>query len=249
MKTLAIIDGDSLLYFNMGGDSILSATNALNERICEICDAVDADRFVMYLTPERCFRYDIAKTRHYKGNRRKVVKPPMLAALRAYATDTLGAVIDHYFEADDMVAIHRNHTEGGIIAAIDKDVLCQIEGRHWNYRKNEWHETSKDAARRFLYLQILTGDSGDNIPGLPGVGLKTAEKMLSEGGHNYGKTVSEAYLKKYGKAEYVNHFNEQFFLVKIRQRIFGKSKEERLATPFKVDCLPGSSECDFEIIQ
>jgi len=66
-----------------------------------------------------------------------------------------------------------------------------VRGRHLNWVTGQ-HYTVDDGlgtvdlvgkkivgrGRKFFYHQLLTGDSTDNIPGLPGVGEKTAYNIL-----------------------------------------------------------------------
>lgn len=217
---LAIIDADSLLYFNMGEDSIQECINGLLEAISDICVETGSTHYVLYLTGHDCFRYDIAKTKPYKGNRRdESEKPPMFFALKHYALHTLGATVSPKLEADDMVALHRNKilatkTNDCVIAAIDKDVLCQIPGRHWNYQKNEFVTTSEEDAERFLWIQTITGDSTDNIQGIPRVGPAGAEKILNT---DYPAETLNAYIDKFGTHRGTALFSEMFSLVAIIQ--------------------------------
>ena len=67
-----------------------------------------------------------------------------------------------------------------VICSPDKDVLLQIPGHHYNYQKNEWVNTTEESAWRFLWLQVLAGDSVDGIPGIPGIGMKKAEKAFED---------------------------------------------------------------------
>ena len=60
-------------------------------------------------------------------------------------------------------------------------------------------EQGEYEAYRFTLMQTLAGDLGDGIPGLPRVGLKTAEKLLGEYGFDWKGVVS--IYEKYGKTE------------------------------------------------
>jgi 5'-3' exonuclease len=97
-------------------------------------------------------------------------------------------------EADDLLYIWRNEAlergETPIIASIDKDLLC-ISGKHYRFpRGNLYEQGSRDpsliidvdeeSALRNYYTQLLTGDSTDNIPGLPQVGAVRAKAILSD---------------------------------------------------------------------
>ena len=85
-------------------------------------------------------------------------------------------------EADDLVAIWAHEAldrkEEYVICGIDKDLL-QIPGHHYNYGKDTWKLINEEEALHNLYLQCLTGDATDNIPGLKGIGPKKAEKILA----------------------------------------------------------------------
>ena len=138
------------------------------------------DRFVMYLGGTNNFRYDIAPD--YKANRDGMPKPVHLQALTDYAIRK-GAIVPDGYEADDSVAIraweHLNAGTNFVIAGIDKD-LRQIPGWHYNYGKgNPPFEIDPTTAEFNFYVQLLMGDSSDNIPGIKGVGIKTAEKLLA----------------------------------------------------------------------
>jgi hypothetical protein len=251
---LAIIDADSLIYYNMSGDSIQECINGLLEAVSNICVETGSTHYVLYLTGHDCFRYDIAKTKPYKGNRRgEEDKPPMFFALKHYMLYTLGAVISPKLEADDMVALHRNKilatkNNDCVIAAIDKDVLCQIPGRHWNYQKSEFVNTTEDEAERFLWTQTITGDSTDNIQGIPRVGPAGAEKILD---HDYAAETLTAYVEKFGPRKGVLMFDEMFQLVAIVQDEELCPVKPVYAEPALAELLPKPQHdaSDFEAIE
>ena len=85
-------------------------------------------------------------------------------------------------EADDLVSIWAHEAldrkEEYVICGIDKDLL-QIPGHHYNYGKDTWQLINEEEALHNLYIQCLTGDNTDNIPGLKGIGPKKAQKILA----------------------------------------------------------------------
>jgi len=216
-EKVALIDADSLMYYEMGKDTLEEAIEGLNNRINIILNETNTTTYAGFLTLSKCFRYDIAKTRDYKGNRKHGAKPPIFYALKAYLQGE-----PHNFtavsglEADDCVAIHKTELgNNSIICSPDKDVLRQIPGKHFDYNKMIWINTSKDDADRFLWIQTLMGDPTDGIPGLPKVGEKTAIKILNENPKmlEHYQLVIEKYVEKFGIFEGMCKFAETFHLV------------------------------------
>ncbi len=98
------------------------------------------------------------------------------------------------FEADDLIATvataAANRALDVLICTTDKDCrqLIGDRVRMFNLRKKEildreallkdWEITPEQV----IDLQTLVGDSVDNVPGVPGIGLKTAAKLLKEHG-------------------------------------------------------------------
>ena len=71
------------------------------------------------------------------------------------------------FEADDLASHYAR--EGALVVSFDKDVYKSSEGIFYNPHHKHMCiiKTTKEEARRFTLLQVLTGDSTDNIPALP----------------------------------------------------------------------------------
>ena len=118
----------------------------------------------------------------YKSNRKGIRRPHHLEGLKDRLRDEYRAISrDSEFEADDLIAMEATRLEREgipfIICTIDKD-LKQIPGSHYNFVKREYFTVTEVEGLRSLYKQILTGDTADGIPGLKGVGPKTAEKLI-----------------------------------------------------------------------
>jgi len=121
------------------------------------------------------FRIAAATIKPYKGNRVQP-KPLHYEDIREYLRSHWGALTTNGYEADDALGIEQDATS--CIATIDKD-LNMIPGFHYNWQKDQFFEISVPDAIYFFYKQLLTGDTTDNIQGLPGIGPKKAEKILS----------------------------------------------------------------------
>lgn len=123
MKRIALIDGDLIVHeISVLGEYYAEEDTEkekrlyrdfryleeiINTRIDEILDAAqcDATPFI-YLSGENNFRYDIAKTKPYKGNR-KSEKPFHYDNVKWYIISRYNAIIVDGMEADDAMAIHQ----------------------------------------------------------------------------------------------------------------------------------------------
>lgn len=106
------------------------------------------------------------------------------------------AVASGEFEADDLLATlaakARRAGQPFLIASEDKDLAQLLVGagdRLWQVARNRVLDRTTAAAWlgidpvRLPELQALTGDAGDNIPGLPGFGPVSARAVLADCGH------------------------------------------------------------------
>lgn len=175
------VDGDIIAYrtaavceehFEGACESIIDTT------LTEIATDTGITNMRIYVSGENNFRKKIAVTKPYKGNRATMVAPRFLNFCKSYLVDKYHAIRMHGYEADDGIASDMVQN-GAIHCGIDKDIK-QIQGKHYNYVNKEWDTISEDQARLNLFRQVLTGDISDNIPGLPRVGVKTAEKIITE---------------------------------------------------------------------
>jgi DNA polymerase-1 len=124
-------------------------------------------------------------------------KPVGYGALKEWAKENFPYFEKDQLEADDCMGILATKFPGKAFpATMDKDLLT-IPGRmfHLNQKlEGKWVESNeKDGNRQFL-LQALMGDATDGYGGCPGIGPKTAEKLLDKHGAVW-KTVVDAYLK------------------------------------------------------
>jgi len=222
---IVLIDGDSLLYFEMGKPTLEEAILGLDDRINTMLEKAETNKYAGFLTIGKCFRYDRATTKKYKGNRKHGDKPIIFHALKAYLQQHWKFTYISDFEADDLVAIYGEGLEGNtMICSPDKDVLHQVEGNHFNYRTAEMVHTTPTEAGLFLWKQMLMGDPTDGIQGIPKLGPKTAEKLMNNVQYeDMPAMVLNKYIEKFGIHEGIHRFAETFKLVYIL-----KTKEEAL---------------------
>ena len=141
------------------------------------------------------FRNDLSP--EYKANR---PDPPddlipqfalVRDATRAFNLDCIEAP---GFEADDLIATYTHQalqTEATVtIVSSDKDLMQLVSDRVRMYDSiknrfigiNEVKEKFGVLPEKVIDVQALAGDSTDNVPGVPGIGIKTAAQLINEYG-------------------------------------------------------------------
>lgn len=180
-----LIDGDILTYraaFSCEDQPFEDACDKIDQLVEDIIGAVafDGDFSIceMFITGKGNFRFDVQPT--YKQNRSGKPKPQHLQGLRDYLVEAYDANVSVGEEADDVIAIRA--TELGpdtVIASIDKDFL-QVPCWHYNLNKDTLTKVEPFEGLRFIYTQILTGDTADNVFGIKGVGPVKAGKLLAD---------------------------------------------------------------------
>lgn len=204
-----LIDADYLIYaagFASEEDTEKYAKARLTESFEDmVYIKLKAETYDAFLTGKNNFRYEIAKTVPYKGNRVDMKKPKHYEALREHMVTRLGAVIVDGQEADDEVAIRMTaEPDTYLLVGVDKD-LRQIPGWHYNPRKAETEYIDEFEGYKNFTLQLLMGDRIDNIPGLAGIGPKKADKALSK-----AKTKSDLIQTAFDKYQELGYTKEYF---------------------------------------
>ena len=113
-------------------------------------------------------------------------------AARAFS---IPAIEQEGYEADDLIATYTTlaRKEGGKVTIIstDKDLMQLVEDDHvrlFDSLKNRWigpaevEEKFGVGPDKVIEVQSLCGDSVDNVPGVPGIGIKTAAQLIAEYG-------------------------------------------------------------------
>ena len=225
---LALVDADFLVYrigFSTEDDPVGIAKARLTEWLEDfIYINLKADHYLAWITGKSNYRYDIAKTVPYKGNRKDVLRPKHYEALREHLVKRHAAILTVDEEADDTVAIESTkHLDNCWIVHVDKD-LDQLQGWHYNPVKNERYYVNAFTAYKSFCVQLLTGDRTDNIPGLQGIGPKKAEKALKD-----SKTQQELLAATWSKYEELGHTLEYF--TEQGQLLWLRRKENELWQP------------------
>lgn len=217
---IALVDADFLVYkigFSAEDEPVGIAKARLTEWLEDfIYVKLKADYYLAWITGKSNYRYDIAKTVPYKGNRKDAVKPKHYDALREHLVKRHDAILTVGEEADDTVAIESTKMlDECWIVHVDKD-LDQLQGWHYNPVKDEKYYVDKFTAFKKFCIQILTGDRTDNIPGLAGIGPKKAEKALRDA-KNEEALLKAAFAKYQELGHTLEYFTEQAQLLWLRR--------------------------------
>ena len=130
----------------------------------------------------------------YKANRREMpddLRPQLEHVRRAATAFDICQIEMPDFEADDLIATYARHAvEAGAkvtILSSDKD-LMQLVGDEVKMRdpmtdraigEAEVREKFGVGPDKVVEVQALCGDSTDNVPGVPGIGVKTAAELIN----------------------------------------------------------------------
>jgi 5'-3' exonuclease len=167
------------LYEDLDIDPVGHVLHSVKQVLKGILKSTHADEYTVFLTGEDQWRPKIFPD--YKISRRDRPKPYYLARVREYMCDWWNAQIIQGDEADDAMAIAQmaDPNEDTIICTIDKDLLM-VPGLHYNFVKGESQCITKEEGMRHFYKQLLAGDRVDDIPGIYGIGMEKADKLLPE---------------------------------------------------------------------
>lgn len=179
----------------------------------------DTNQYRIYLTGEGNFREEVAVTKPYKGTR-VALKPYYWQRVRDLLVNEYQAEIIEGWEADDEVSIQQMqspHTT--VVVSNDKD-LRNTPGYLYIPRTDELLRVHPCYAEYHFWKQMVTGDTVDNIPGIPRRGEKffdsLVEKHSAEGCFAFVvDDIQDEYDKKDASG---NLFDEQFDLLYMLRR-------------------------------
>ena len=150
---------------------------------------------VIFDHSSKTFRNEIYPA--YKANRPELpedLRPQFPLTRDATRAFNIACIETQGFEADDLIATMacRARAAGGRVTIIssDKD-LMQLVGdgvdmfdpmKNKRIHRDEVFEKFGVGPERVVDVQALAGDSVDNVPGAPGIGIKTAALLIQEYG-------------------------------------------------------------------
>lgn len=272
-KKLILIDGNSIAYRAFFALPLLNNdkgihTNAIYGFTTMLMKILNEEKpshlLVAFDAGKTTFRHNTFK--EYKGTRQKT--PPELSEQFPFIRELLDAYgIKRYelenYEADDIIGTlslqaEKDGFEVKVISG-DKD-LTQLSSEHTTvcitkkgiteieeYTPEHIKEKYGLTPEQIIDMKGLMGDSSDNIPGIPGVGEKTAIKLLKE--YETVEKLLQSIDQVSGKKlkEKIEEYQEQAIMSKklatitreapvtisVDETAYENSNDEKLVTLFK----------------
>ena len=200
-----LIDCDYIVYkccaateteIDFGEDLIVvtsnfsDALNCVEKDLQKIKDEFGGfEDIILFFTSPNNFRKKILP--EYKGHRNRK-KPGGFKRVINAVKIKYKVIIKDTLEADDTMGMYATKYPGNIIVSPDKD-MRQIPGDLYDF-KEKVTITPEDGAKWHL-IQTLAGDNTDGYSGVPGIGVKKAEKIFEEKGYSW-QTVVETFKEK-----------------------------------------------------
>ena len=198
---LVLIDGSGYIFrafhalppMTRGDGTPVNAVFGFTGMVMKLVDDLAPSHVaVVFDSARQTFRNDIYA--EYKANRSEPPEElvPQFALVRD-ATDALSLpqVEVPGFEADDLIATYATMAEAAgletVIVSSDKDLMQLVRGgvtmldpmKQRRISDPEVEERFGVSPDRVVDVQALAGDSTDNVPGVPGIGVKTAAELIN----------------------------------------------------------------------
>jgi DNA polymerase-1 len=197
MKRVLLIDGDVIAYqvaatnqtnIDWGDDTTSTvltedqAKAAVDREVARLLKHLVADEAILCLTDGINWRMDVLPS--YKSNRKDVVRPQLLPAMREHILKNHKSYLRPTLEGDDCMGILATHPtliEGEkVIVSIDKDMKT-IPTKVYNPNREEEGilDISEEEANWWHLFQTITGDTTDGYKGCPNAGKEAAIELLA----------------------------------------------------------------------
>lgn len=212
-KKVCLIDGSGYIFrafyalppLTSPEGTPVNAVYGFTNMFMRLTQKIKSDYWLVLFDAKRQnFRNDIFPD--YKGTRKEI--PEDLIPQFEIIHQAVNALNLHFldmegYEADDLIATYAAQSlqkgyEVTIVSA-DKDLMQLIRpGVEFFDPMKDKYFTPEDVREKFgvypnrvVDVQALAGDSTDNIPGVPGIGLKTAAELINQFG-SLGEVLARA---------------------------------------------------------
>lgn len=203
-KTVCLVDGSGYIFRAFYGIPNLTspegvpvnAVYGFTNMFLRLTQNIPCDySLVLFDAKRQNFRNEFFP--EYKGTRKEIPEEliPQFPIIReAVKALNLNQLEMEGYEADDLIATYAeqalNKGYEVVVVSADKDLMQLIRPgvRFYDPMKDKFF-TPEDVKEKFgvypdkvVDVQALAGDSIDNVPGVPGIGLKTAAQLVNEFG-------------------------------------------------------------------
>jgi DNA polymerase-1 len=247
-KRLIVIDGYSLVFRAYHSMPALSrpdgtpvgAVYGFISMMLRLLSEIKATHIVMVFDAGgKTFRHEIYP--QYKANRPPAPEDliPQFPLMR-FAAQALNIHIleQQGYEADDIIATLAERAlankEEVLIISSDKDLMQLINSHTKMYDAvkakiigdKEVHEKFGVFPDKMLDLLSMVGDTADNVPGIPGIGPKTAALLLDEYGTLDNILANVANIKQEKRRQSIDESRE---VVKLSKQLITLHKDVKLS--------------------
>ncbi|MDJ0947249.1 MAG: DNA polymerase I [Kiloniellales bacterium] len=230
-KHLYLVDGSGYIFRayyaiptrNTTDGTPTNATFGFTNMLIKLLRDSDADGIaVIFDASSESFRNDIYPD--YKANRDEPPEDlvPQFAMVReATRALNLPCVEMLGYEADDLIATYARQAKAAgarvTIVSSDKDLMQLVEDgvdmldpmKNRDIGPAEVVEKFGVPPDKVVEVQALAGDSVDNIPGVPGIGIKTAAQLIEEYGDLESLLARAEEIKQPKRRQNLIEFAEQ----------------------------------------
>ena len=185
---------------------------------------------VIFDSARKNFRNEIYS--EYKANRAEApddLAPQFEYIRKSVEAFNLPSIEMLNYEADDLIATYCEKIlkEGAKVTIVssDKDLmqLYKKNVRIYDPMKNKFI-SNEDVLSKFgvdankvIEVQALAGDSSDNVPGVPGIGVKTAAELINKYGTVENLLANADEIKQYAKLRDKGIITEEEFQAKKKK--------------------------------
>jgi DNA polymerase-1 len=203
-RHLYLVDGSGYIFraffalppMNRADGTPTNAVFGVTSMLMNLIEQTDADHVAVIFDAKReNFRNEIYPD--YKGHRPDAPEEliPQFPLIReAVEAMNLPCIEMEGYEADDLIATYaKQASELGAevtVVSSDKDLMQLVDDKisMWDPMKNVDIKHAQVVEKfgvppdKVVDVQSLAGDSTDNVPGVPGIGVKTAAQLITEYG-------------------------------------------------------------------
>ena len=230
-EQLVLIDGSGYIFrafhalppMTRGDGTPVNAVYGFTGMVMKLVDDLSpAHVAVVFDSSRKTFRNDIYAD--YKANRTdppEELVPQFDLVREATTALSLPQLEVPGFEADDLIATYAALAEEAgletVIVSSDKDLMQLVRGgitmldpmKQRRIAAPEVEERFGVTPDKVVDVQALAGDSTDNVPGVPGIGVKTAAELINTYGDLDTLLASAGEIKQPKRRENLINFADQ----------------------------------------